>query len=91
MPQILAAYIKSNRSKCKKCQKFIIPDGVKLGVNISDRNGYKRIDWFHEQCFGKIQMWGVRELDVQDIEQLADGDRKRILSKLELILFQKNG
>ena len=38
MPQILAAYIKSNRSKCKKCQKFIIPDGVKLGVNISDRS-----------------------------------------------------
>lgn len=38
MPQILAAYIKSNRSKCKKCQKFIIPDGVKLGVNISDKS-----------------------------------------------------
>ena len=57
MPQIYASYIKSSRGKCKSCLKCIIPDGVKLGVNISDRSnwfslntqdGYKRIDWYHE-------------------------------------------
>ena len=38
MPQIYASYIKSSRGKCKSCLKCIIPDGVKLGVNISDRS-----------------------------------------------------
>lgn len=47
---VVIEFSKSDRAKCRSCNRNIEKDVIKLGTSFSNE-GYMNIDWHHSECF----------------------------------------
>ncbi|CAD8116345.1 unnamed protein product [Paramecium primaurelia] len=90
MPLIQITYSPSNRSCCRNCYEKIAENTIRIGYYVKKGGGYTNIQWYHEKCFTKANLWGVTDIELTGLEELSGQDRLRIKEKFEAIQSKKN-
>ena len=52
--------------------------------------GQAKIAWFHEDCFNRTNLWGLKDLETVEMDALSWEDQNRLREKLTKLMNNKN-